>query len=274
MSLLSTTRKSLSENKKEGNAEINSVGVRRTKSLDAAEIENEQPPRSGLQRRESFVGCSKPFATQGLKRVDSILIDDLWSDSSTVVMTALRELYSLCRDEGSDAVESLHSGGASTIVGVARKFHNTVGIQREALRVLAACLKQASEDFCLQLTRLGGLRIVASVMEKFIDDETMQELASEVLRAMVSTKTSKVPSEVFITQNGGLPLLLRSLKAHQSNATITQQLTLAFCGMARFGSLRKDLEVGIDTVRKFLPADSAVVKARTESPNNVTALGA
>ena len=234
--------------------EIESPG--RAKSFDCpdnSDLDNTEP--SGASAKANAVEGSDPFDTTGLSLVDKILIDDLLSDDSRIVLAAFCQLRAMSQITKNETVqETLRTGACSTLVGICRKWNSNTGILLEALRLFGLLFEDNANDrFSLMVVRMGGLRIVLSAMEKFPRSEPILEHACAVLRAMVSVK-NKDPSISFVRDLEGLPVLLQTMKNHPSHVAINKQASLAFCSMARVGSLRKQMEGGggMDLVQRVL----------------------
>lgn len=185
-----------------------------------------------------------PYLSQCSTRVDTILVEDLWSDSSRIVVAALRELHLLCQSEQENqhaaATETLRTVGCPTLVGVSRKWHDHIGILRESLRLFAFLLEaKCNEEFCLIGNRMGLMSIITRVMARYSKEETILEIACTLVSRMVSCSVGKRPTIEFLKLHG-LPLLLQTKDSFSANETISNQATIALCSMARYESEIKE----------------------------------
>jgi len=198
-----------------------------------------------MPENESSPRPLKPPDVSKLTSIQKIFTVDLLEDKPRPVINALKEVARLCnvledsRDNQQNRQAINDAGGASTIVGVMRKWYNDTRIQVEGCKSLHGISFNSyyaySKTFHEQLRASGGFDVIVWTMTHYsrnaaiqqhgigalgnlvVDDKTAKEFITQEAHKPIIDAMDKFPDNGEVQRNGSIALWKLLEKLYEGN---------------------------------------------------------
>jgi len=178
---------------------------------------------SSVVKVESGAGHPPPDNSK-LTPIQKILQVDFMSDDSDVVVSAMTQLASMCKNSAAGAKNAgktratLHRrfGAGSSIAAVMKKWHAVPAIQCEGCHALNN-IAGDNPDFVASAKEIGFLDAIVWAMMSYPDDANVQGSGNEALRNLVCNHKN---ADYIVNELKAVPLIVAAMEKYSKIARV------------------------------------------------------